>query len=36
MQKKKEDKGNRTTPKSRVPNKKYREEWDRIFGKNKQ
>ncbi len=28
----KEDKGNRDTPRSRVSNKTYRKEYDRIFG----
>ena len=32
---KKEDKGNRNTPKSRIPTDKYRDEYDRIFGKKK-
>ena len=31
-----ENKGLRETPKSRVANKKYRDEYDRIFGKKKE
>lgn len=32
----KEDKGHQEHPRSRVPNKKYRDNWERIYGKKKQ